>query len=74
MAEPTSTDGQGWESFSTDTVSAAGLQSVNVDVEADASIQAESNSTSDSSADNVTGDSGAVSTTVFNSSLFLAIP
>ena len=59
MAEPTSTDGQGWESFSTDTVSAAGLQSVNVDVEADASIQTESNSSSTASADNVTGDSGA---------------
>ena len=69
MAEPTSTDGQGWESFSTDTVSAAGLQSVNVDVEADASIQTESNSSSTASADNVTGDSGAVSKTTFNSGL-----
>ena len=35
-----------WESFSTDTVQAAGLQSVNVDVEADATIQTESNSSS----------------------------
>ena len=61
-------DGQGWESFSTDTVSAAGLQSVNVDVEADASIQTESNSSSTASADNVTGDS-AVSKTTFNSGL-----
>ena len=60
MAEPTSMDGQGWESFSADTVNAAGLQSVNVDVDADASIQTESNSSSTASADNVTGDSGAV--------------
>ena len=35
MAAPDNSNGN-WESFSTDTVEAAGLQSVNVDVEADA--------------------------------------
>ncbi|WP_250398248.1 hypothetical protein, partial [Synechococcus sp. MU1651] len=69
MAAPTSNDVPGWESFSFDNVSAAGLQNVDVVVDADATVQSESNSSSAASADNVTGNSGAVSTTVFNSGL-----
>ena len=46
MAAPDNSTGN-WESFSTDTVEAAGLQSVTVDVEADATVQTESNSSSD---------------------------
>ena len=58
-----------WESFSTDTVSAAGLQNIDVDVDADATVQAGSNSSSSASAENVKGNSGAVSTTSFNSGI-----
>ena len=69
MAAPTSNDVPGWESFSFDNVSAAGLQNVDVVVDADATVQSESNSSSAASADNVTGDSGASSFTSFNSGI-----
>ena len=38
MAAPTSNDVPGWESFSFDSVSAAGLQNVDVVVDADATV------------------------------------
>ena len=69
MAVPTSNDVPGWESFSFDNVSAAGLQNVDVVVDADATVQSESNSSSAASADNVTGNSGASSLTSFNSGI-----
>ena len=69
MAAPTSNDVPGWESFSFDSVSAAGLQNVDVVVDADATVQSESNSSSAASADNVTGNSGASSLTSFNSGI-----
>ena len=69
MAAPTSNDVPVWESFSFDSVSAAGLQNVDVVVDADTTIQSESNSSSAASANNVTGNSGASSLTSFNSGI-----
>ena len=59
----------GFESWSEDLVSAAGLQDVNVTVDAEATVSATSTAKSAAKAENVTGDSGSLSDVDFNSGL-----
>jgi len=58
-----------FESWSKDSVKAVGLQDINVDVDSEVTIAANSTAKSAAIADNVTGDSGSLSEVTFNSGL-----
>ena len=58
-----------WESFSSDLVTSVGLQDINVDVDAEATIAATSTAKSAAVSENVTGDSGSLSEVQFNAGL-----
>jgi hypothetical protein len=69
LSKPTVQTSTGDLSQSFDQISAAGLQNINVDVDADATIAANSTAKSTSEASNVTGSSASVSDVVYNSGL-----
>jgi len=69
MATPTAPNSTSFESWSEDLVSAAGLQNIDVTVDAEATVAATSTAKSASTSENVTGDSGSLADLNFNSGL-----
>jgi len=69
MPAPSNPSSANIESWSKDLVSAAGLQDIKLDLDADATVAATSTAKSAAVAANVTGDSGSFSNVAFNSGL-----